>query len=58
MGVGNRDGKCEDGCGKRGQKNKKLGLANKVKFEDYEKLQLEERVALIQELIPLGLMGQ
>jgi hypothetical protein len=43
--------------GSSNRKKKLIGPAEDVNFEDFDKLALEERVALIQELIPLGLMA-
>ena len=40
-----------------GHKERVIGRAEDVNFDEFDKLALEERVALIQELIPLGLMA-
>lgn len=41
----------------RGHKERVIGPAEDVNFDEFDKLALAERVALIQELIPLGLMA-
>lgn len=55
MGVAKK-GKAGDNSRRR-RKKKLIGPAKDVNFDDFDKLALEERVALIQELIPLGLMA-
>jgi putative transposase len=55
MSVTKRGQKSHNGKARR--KGRVIGQAEDVNTEEFDKLALEERVALIQELIPLGLMA-